>query len=207
VCIGDVDDALRGNEVVTVGFSNNATVLHRDGDGWRKVIALPLGSPGKTAVFFRGGAAVACAGGTVTVVEKKEGDVWETAVINESDAGRARIATDGHRILVACDDGGLRLLDEGLTTEIYRETDKLRGAVLADLDPYVDGIEAATAGYGKTMTVLYPGEDKWTPVTLVRDTGRFHHLTCGELLEAGAGKELVGCSYSGRVIVASRVPE
>ena len=206
VCIGDVDPTHDGNEVVCVGFSRRATVLGRDGVGWKTLGSADLTSPGKNAVVFKGGAVVACAGGSLDCVSFDDG-AWSNESVPLGYGGLARVDASGEQILVACDDGGLQLVEfEGHRT-IHKESQKLRGAALADLDPSVPGIEAATAGYGKTVTLLYPpkaGETTWTPLTLWRDTEKLHHLAAGELLADGQGLELVAVGYSGRVIVAAR---
>jgi hypothetical protein len=133
-----------------------------------------------------------------------EGGEWRMDVLDRAGAGQSRIGTDGRRILAARDDGSLGLWADGERTDIYREGMKLRGAVLADVDPDAPGVEAATAGYEKKMTVLYPEGDAWRPVTVFTDEGRFHHLAAGELLERGRGLELVGCGYSKRVVVVGK---
>jgi hypothetical protein len=200
VCIGDLDAARAGQEILLVGFSNRATMLFREEGAWISETAADLGSAGKTAVPYRGGAAVACNAGTVVHV-RKTGGRWSSEVLDRAEAGQSRIGTDGRRLLVARDDGALGLIGTEGRTDIHKEGQKLRGAVLADLDPGAAGIEAATAGYEGTITVLYPEDDAWRAEIVFRDTGRFHHLVAGELLTAGEGPELAGCGYSRRLTV------
>ena len=142
-----------------------------------------------------------------------EDGAWTHKSTDFTLGGPARIDARGEEILVACDNGSLNKvgldLRSGLSARrrLHKESQKLRGAVLADLDPSVPGVEAATAGYGKTITLLYRpqgDEEAWTPVTLWRDTEKLHHLAAGELLADGQGLELVAVGYSGRVIVAAR---
>ncbi len=210
--IGELDGDHEGDEVVVVGFSRLATVLGRTDDGWETLAQVGIGSPGKTATVYRGAAMVACSGGTVTAVGKTDG-AWNTHPLELGPIGPARIASDGRELLVACDDGGLRLFTNDGVETIHQETKKLRGAVLADVDTLVAGTEAATAGYDKTITLLYPpvapagsgpASAAWTPVTVWRDTDRIHHLAAGELWAEGLGLELVAVGYSGRVIVVAR---
>jgi hypothetical protein len=146
---------------------------------------------------------VACNAGTVVNV-RKTGTSWRREVLDQAEAGQSRIGTDGRRLLVARDDGALGLIGEEGRTDIHQEGQKLRGAVLADLDPAAPGVEAATAGYEGTITVLYPSGGKWRAETVFRDKGRFHHLVAGELLAAGKGPELAGCGYSRRLTVVAR---
>ena len=203
VCIGELDVARPGQEILLVGFSNRATMLFKDRGAWISETAADLGSAGKTAVIYRGGAAVACNAGTVVHV-RKTGGSWRSEILDRAKAGQSRVGTDGRRLLVARDDGSLGLISETGRTDIHKEGQKLRGAVLADLDPAAPGLEAATAGYEGTITVLYPQGDSWRAETVFRDTGRFHHLVAGELLDAGEGPELAGCGYSRRLTVVGR---
>jgi len=206
VCIGDVDPTHDGQEVVCVGFSLKGTVLGRVGVGWGALGSVDLTSPGKNAVVFKEAAVVACAGGSLDRIAFQDG-VWSSESSPFGYSGPARVDAEGEQILVACDDGSLQLVEFSGHETIHKENKKLRGAVLADLDPSVPGLEAATAGYEKKVTLLYPPQDgatKWTAEILWRDTEKLHHLAGGELLADGQGLELVAVGYSGRVIVASR---
>jgi len=203
VCIGEFDPARPGHEILLVGFSNRATMLCKEAGAWISETAADLGSAGKTAVAYRAGAAVVCNGGTVVHV-RKTGGSWASEVLDQAKAGQSRIGTDGQRLLAARDDGALGLIGRAGRKDIHKEGQKLRGAVLADLDPAAPGIEAATAGYEGTITVLYPKGNAWQAETVFRDNGRFHHLAAGELLAAGTGLELAGCGYSRRLTVVAR---
>jgi len=204
VCIGDLDAARPGQEILLVGFSNRATMLFLEAGAWISETAADLGSAGKTAVTYRGGAAVACNAGTVVHVRRRANGSWQSEILDQAKAGQSRIGTDGRRLLAARDDGSLGLIGEAGRRDIHKEGQKLRGAVLADLDPAAPGLEAATAGYEGTITVLYPKGDAWRAEIVFRDTGRFHHLVAGELLAAGKGPELAGCGYSRRLTVVAR---
>jgi hypothetical protein len=207
-CIAEMDPTHEGNEVVLVGFSNNAHVLGRTAAGWKTLATVPLGSPGKHAVAWLGGAAVPCAGGAVMHVRRTEHGTWTAEVVGRAAAGYARIAADGDRLLVARDDGALALRDaKGAWTEIHREGQKLRGAAFADLDPRAPGLEAATAGYERKVTVLRWGEEAWKAETVFEDTGRMHHLAAGHVIDRGDGSraaDLVTCGYSKRVTIIWR---
>ena len=62
---------------------------------------------------------------------------------------------------------------------------------------------AATAGYGKTVTVLRRSGDAWTPLVVLADRDRFHHLAAGNV-DSDPEPELVACGFSGRVFVIER---
>jgi len=194
VCIGEFDPGRAGNEILCVGFPRTAVVLSRGKAVWTG----ELPGAGKTAVAFKGGAAVACQSGALVHVVQRDG-TWYVGVLDRAPGGQARIATDGERVLTGRDDGALGLLANGKRADIHKEDQKLRGAVLADFDPRTPGIEAATAGYTGRVTVLHETGDGWKGKTVFTDSGKFHHLTAGEL--PGLGLALVGCGYSKRLTV------
>jgi hypothetical protein len=198
VCIGDLDSARAGNEILAVGFSGKATMLFRDGDAWgSEVAAADLGGAGKNAVAYGGGAVVASTGGTLLHLKKGPAG-WTSAVLDRAPAGQARVGTDGERLLAARDDGALGLVAGGARTDIHKAPKKLRGAVLADLDRASPGVEAATVGYDAKATVLYPDGKRWRAVTAFEDAGPLHHLAFGDL---PGGAALVTCGHSGRLTV------
>jgi hypothetical protein len=193
VCIGDFDPDHPGNEVFVGGYSMRAHVLAGE-----RVASIPLPGPAKSAVPYRGGVAVACKDGSIVHVTKGAGE-WQASLLDKAPAGQARIGTDGSRLIVSRDDGVLAILEGAKRTEIHVESSKLRGAVLADLDPNIPGLEAATAGYEKTVTVI---SASGAPEIVHAEEDRFHHLAAGEL--PSAGLSLAACGYSGRVVVISR---
>jgi hypothetical protein len=189
--VGDFDPRHEGIEVLTVGFSGFAQVFGRVDGAWAHLGRAILPGPGKTAIPAKGGAVVACVAEYAALVQGEEvafypGDglplryevSWKATLL-AAGAAQARVGTDGERLLYACDDGGLRLVDGDAVRVIHREAQKLRGAVLADLDPSQEGIEAATTGYGKALTILYPPaapDAPWTPVVPWKDEQALHHL-------------------------------
>jgi hypothetical protein len=207
VTVMDIDPARPGNEIVCVGFDSKATIVFRDGDGWARETAVDLPGKGKSVVPRGNDAVIATAAGTVDLLVKVE-DSWGLESLLASEAGQSRlgVAPDG-RIVSAGDDGVLRLIDGETVTEIHRESQKLRGAVLADLDPASKGLEAATASYLMKITVLAPDGDGWRPEVVFTDTGKFHHLDAGDILPDSPGMELAGCGYSKRLVVVSRKSE
>ncbi len=200
VAIGDVVPERAGDEVVTVGYGGRARVFGRGADGWQELGSAPLESNAKTAVVWGGGVAIACTDGTIRMLEHENG-AWTTRVIDRAQGGQARISSGGGRLIVARDDGALALVEDGTHTDVHVESDKLRGAVLADLDPAAEGLEAATAGYGAAVTVLHPEGKSWRARTVYTDTDRFHHLAAGDLGAPDGAASLVAVGYSGRVIL------
>jgi hypothetical protein len=224
VCIADVDPSHDGSEIVVVGFSRRATILARVHGAWSVLASVELPGAGKAVASLAGALLVANTSLTFVVIEPSVVRVPNPAGEGEVDEVRwperphedglwpigtsqARIGTGEKDVVVACDDGSLRRLTPDGAFLIHQETSKLRGAVIADLDPFVREVEAATAGYGKTLTLLYRRDDwrePWQAVTLWHDTDRFHHVAAGELVREALGLEVVGVGYSGRVVVASR---
>jgi hypothetical protein len=200
-CIADFDPEVPGNEILLAGFGLQIHVLRRGEGGWSASVAAPLAAPAKNMVPFKEGVAISCANGLLMDIRIGERG-YRSSIIDEAPAGQSRLGEEDDLLIVARDDGVLALLDEGQRSEIYREGDKLRGAVLADLDPRVEGLEAATAGYERRITVLTRVGEEWTPVLVHEDSDRFHHLASGELLAESPGEELVACGYSGHLIVA-----
>lgn len=200
-------DGTPGAEVVLAGFAGVAVVMHLTDDGWQEEIAGPLPGPGKNAVVLETattvtGVALACADGSVVSLSPS-GDAWKLEILDVGPAGAARLDSDGDRLLVARDDGGLGLvpLAGGGRQDIYKEADKLRGAVWANVDPLGPAAEAATAGYSKRITVLNEIDGVWTPRTVFEDEEKIHHLAAGHLPTVGTGVYLVSCGYSGRVVL------
>lgn len=203
VCVAELAAGQPGPEVLVAGASGIVHVLGRDGRGWTATTAGTLGGVGKSATAFQGGAAIASRDGTVVFVGLAP-DGWQLRVIDRAEAGQARIGAGDATLVVARDDGVLALIDEAGRREVYREAERLRGAVLAELDPSTPGLEVATAGYSGHITVLVHTEDGYEARVVAQDPEPFHHLAAGELPGGGTGLELVGCGYSGQVHVVSR---
>lgn len=208
VGIGDLDRHRDGDEVVVTGFSRKTTMLTRDAGAWQARSSKVLAGAGKNVLMLAGIALVANTSNTLVGLEVLgAGEPPRESQRLALGASTARVGRGADHIVAACDDGSLRLTDFHEVAVIHQEEQRLRGAVLGDLDPVVEGEEAATVGYGKELTVLYRGADwrePWTPVTLWRDTGALHHLAAGELRAESPGPELVAVGYSGNVIVTSR---
>jgi len=207
-CIADVDPDHPGAEVVVAGFGLTVHVLAHDGAGFVQTPAAQLDGPAKQVVGWRSGALVACANGELVHVVKQDG-AWTSRVLATAPAGLARLGPSDDAVAVARDDGALWLVDaDGSGTVVHQEDQKLRGAVLAELDPTAPGLELASAGYEGRLVVLSEGADgERRAETVWHEDRRFHHLTCGEVDARGAGLELVGCGYSGNVVVVRRTDD
>ncbi len=207
VCVGEFDASHAGDEILLVGFSMQAHLATAQGDGWNVEPIAQLPGPGKNAVPYQEGVAVACSDGTVLWIGRSEErpERWDTRVLSTSKAGQARLGAAGNVLLVCGDDGELARIEGGERETIYRSLLKLRGAVLADLDPQSPGLEAGTAGYERTMVVLTKGPDGWEPTVVHEDDAKFHHAAAGDVDPTSPGDEFVACGFSGRVFVVRRV--
>lgn len=195
VCITD-------GRAFAVGFSKAVFAIEPQGDGFacRPIAELP--GAGKTCVPTQDGIAIACNDGSLVLVRGGP-ETFAAETIDQRSAGRARVGTDGVRIIVADDDGTLSIVGSGERQEIYKENDKLRGAVLADLDPQAAGLEAACAGYACRLSLLEFDDGAWRAETLYESSDRFHHLIAADV-DGRPGLELVAVGYAGDVVVLRR---
>lgn len=199
---------IKPSGVWVTGYSNRIHLLGRQDEGPWPAHSVSLPGPGRSIAPTADGVTVACRDGSVVDVSLS-GVVGPVPMLHDKrDVGRARIAAAGPDVLAADDDGTLTLLtsSEGGDLErmvLHKAVDKLRGAVLADLDPSTPGLEAATAGYDGTIRVFTRTGATWRSDLVGRDTDRFHHLTSG-VLPGWAGIVLVGVNYSGKVTVAGK---
>lgn len=203
VAVADLGPEL-GLEIITAGFDREVVMLARDGDGvYQPQVVAQLPGAGKNVAVHAEGAVIACTDGSLVHVERTESGAWTSRVLHEHPAGLARLSSDGERVLAAADDGALVLVDADATTTLHAESRKLRGAVLANLDPVSRGLEAACVGYSGDLSVLRRGEGGgWTAETIYRDGERLHHLAVGTPLARTSGLALATAGYGGRVSMA-----
>lgn len=198
VAIGDLDPHTSGPEVLLVGFTRRAWLAAHTADGWRVHEAATLPGPGKNAVIAGGRAIVACADGSLIALALTQDGTLATTVIDRAPAGYARLAAGDNSVLAARDDGGLVLVEDGRARVVYRGQGKLRGAVLADLDPDAPGTELATAGYDRRVVLLRRRGADFEPSELFQAEDRLHHLTA---FRGPGGIGLAAVGYSGRLVV------
>lgn len=200
----DIAPRAGGDDVLVAGYTDVAYRLRADGDEVRAERLADVGGDAKSTQWLGGTrAAVGCATGALVLLER-DGETWTTRRLHQAPSSQARLAAGPDDTILACrNDGGLSLVHlDGRVEDVYRESDRLRGAVAADLEPERPGLELATAGYSGRITILRRDGDTWTPETVGTDDGRLHHLAVGEL--DGLGTVLVACGYGGRVLVVSR---
>jgi hypothetical protein len=200
-----------GGSVFVGGFSHTVHLVERRDGAWVNTEVAKLPGPAKTSTAFREGWAIACQDGSLVHLAPQGAD-WSTNVLDHRGAGRARLSAAADHLLVADDDGTLALvpgakpglpasLQGQARVEVYRSKAKLRGAVLADLDPLIPGLELATCTGDGALVLLEHSAGRWTPRELAKDTHTLHHLARGTL----GGLErpvLAAASRGGRLYVA-----
>ncbi len=198
--------AVGEGEVFVGGYSQKLYQLVCDPTGvWNSFLVADLPGAAKNAVMARDGVVVACTDGSVVLV-RHTAVGWDSEVLHHRNAGRARLGHAGPALVCADDDGAFWWIGGGgEAIELHRERQKLRGAVLADLDPLVEGLEAATAGYGRIVRVFRrdgPGR-AWRGAVISEEPDKIHHLAAGDL-DPAPGTELVCVGFAGELVMFRR---
>jgi hypothetical protein len=203
--IGDFDTEREGLEIIVTGFSKKVHLLYLEDDMWQPQLLTDLTGAGKSVATYSNSALVACDDGNLMQVVRL-GDKWRSLLFDRAESPQTRVATLAGSVLVSRDDGTLNWIsDAGKRQIIFESKNKLRGAALGELDPLNEGPEAATAGYGKRLVVLY-GQKRvraWRYEVIYTDTDRFHHVLIAEVKGGNKAQEVVACGHSGRLIVAA----
>ena len=213
--------------LVCAGFFQQALIgtMSPTGDGGVRLqmaaLDLPPVGNAKGLALTEAGFVMACDDGhTVEFVATPEGFSHRSPVPHGSPL--ARIAYDSEIGVLICDnDGFLRVFplgDRPSSKILERAKQRLRGAVLVDIDPNNEGKEACSAGYDGFVRVVglnrvekkqldLPGQ----PVSrgwdgdlryVARDSAKLHHLAAADI--DGLGTCLVSCGYSGDVLLIYR---
>jgi hypothetical protein len=236
VAVADVDPATPGVEILLAGYGRKLFMISRTDGGRRVETVAELPGAAKDMSAAVGKAVIACDDGSVIEITHA-GTSQDGAArfidrrLLRIDVPLARIAlhegTDGRgeEVLVCGNDGELRLLHDGPGEEmgerIFMSRQRLRGAVIAEVEPARPGPEYATAGYdGKIWVVHRTKKKEWVATAVGEDSDRLHHLAAGRIgparwgtLQSGEGIDerpqgefsLVACGYSGRVLVVRRM--
>ena len=216
IAVGDVLPDRPGLEFVFAGFFGEALVGYIDGaSGTLLVDSLGAQHRGnaKGVCLTDSGIVLACDDGNTVRYRRTPKGAWRLVATKQHGAALARIAAfDGDDVVICGNDGTFRLLGGdsfSSTTYLHRVKNRLRGAVVVDIDPDNAGVEACTAGYDGEIRVVYldPRDDDrgagrgfWTSKkSVARDTAKIHHLTTGVF--DGLGQCLVSCGYSCVVLV------
>ncbi len=201
----DIERASHGTDVALVaGYTDIAYHLVYADGGWSAEQLAPVGGDAKSALVIRDDLyAIGCATGALVLLER-DGETWTPRTIHRAPSSQARLAIGPDDTVLACrNDGGLTLVGlDGSVTDVYQESDRLRGSVAADLEPESLGLELATVGYSGKITVLRRSDKGWMSEVIGHDPDRLHHLAVGTLDDLGP--ILVACGYGGRLVLAHR---
>ncbi|MCB9831091.1 MAG: PQQ-binding-like beta-propeller repeat protein [Planctomycetes bacterium] len=198
--------AVGQGEIFCVGYSMAVHRLTPDEKGGfaAEFVAATL-APGKNALLADGRLLVCCTDGRLLRFER-EGNTWKSVLVDRQEAGRARIGRAGDLLVVADDDGALRVLGGAEPELVLKETRRLRGAVFADLDPAAPGLEIGTVGYEGKFSIVRGAAGHRRVQVVYRDLQPLHHVAAGDL-DGIAGDELAACGYAGRVVVLRRLAD
>lgn len=212
VAIGDVSARHHGNEIVACGFNHRATLLHLGENGWTPETIYVGNDRLKIALAADvlpariGSEVLVCGsdGNVVALWEHKLG--WQHRVVFSDSAGQSRIATADSGILVGGDMGKITLCRrQGAHWSpefLARDTAKIRGVAIADIDPDHPGVEMYACGYsGKVTQLVHDDNGYWKSRVVFMTDRPLHHLLAGEVDSTHPGPELVTCGHGGKLFL------
>ena len=211
VAIGDVSARTPGNEIIACGFNHRVTLLALDGERWRSEVIYVGNDRMKIAAIAdvlqeREGLEVVVAGSNGNVVLLWEDRLgWKHEIIYSDAVGQSRVACGALGVFIGADKGKVTLAqrkDGRWVSEcLTRDSGKIRGVAIADIDPQVPGPECYAGGYSRNVTQLTRGADGfWRSKVIYTAERPLHHLVAGEFDAAHLGPELVTCGHGGRLI-------
>jgi hypothetical protein len=211
VAIGDVSARHPGNEIITCGFNHRVNLICLDGDEWRSETIyvgndrMKIAAEADILPERQGLEALVCGsdGNVVALWESKLGWCHET-VFSDS-AGQSRIAHRGSFVLSGDDRGKVTLIrrenQKWQAEFVARDTEKIRGTVIADLDPVRPGVELYVCGYSTNVCQVVQDERGfWRSRVIFTAERPLHHLAAGDLNPSHPGEELVTCGHGGKLI-------
>ena len=211
VAVGDVSSRTVGSEIVACGFNHRVTLLSRDGKQWQHEVVYVGNDRMKIAVVAdvlpkREGLEVVVSGSDGNVVVLWESRLgWKHEIIYSDPAGQSRVACGAPGVLIGGDKGKVTLAqrkDGRWTAEcLARDSGKIRGVAIADVDNHVPGPELYACGYSQDVMQLVPDTDGfWRSRVIFAAERPLHHLVAGDIDAAHPGPELVTCGHAGRLI-------
>lgn len=86
-----------------------------------------------------------------------------------------------------------------MTEVLARQSSKIRGVAMADVDGRAPGDELYACGYSRKVTQLVQDSAGfWHARMIFTEDKPLHHLVAGEIDGTHPGLELVTCGHSGR---------
>jgi hypothetical protein len=211
VAIGDVSAAHPGNEVVVCGFNHRVQLLYLEEGSWKHETIYVANDRLKIVLAAdvlpdRPGLEVVATGSDGRPQLLWEGKLgWHHQTVFADRIGQSRVAVGEAGILIGGDGGKVTLArrHEGRWQAEFlgRDTAKIRGVVLADVESGVPGSEAYACGYSGRVTQFVRTTDAYWESHVVHAEDRpLHHLLAGEFDSEHAGVELLTCGHGGRLI-------
>ena len=211
VAIGDVSARHGGREIVVCGFNHRVTLLYLEQGHWRhetiyvgndrmKIVAAADILPEHT------GLEVLACGSDGSVVALWEGRLgWHHETIFSDSIGQSRVASGEPGVLIGGDKGKVTLArqhgGQWAAEFVARDTGKIRGVAIADVDDAAPGAELYACGYSRNVLQLVQSEGSlWSARVIFTAKRPLHHLVAGEIDPTHPGPELVTCGHGGRVI-------
>lgn len=200
VAIGELDASSAGNEVALAGFTRKVHVVTLvDGEPKSQTIG-DLPGNAKGLAIGAGGVVVACDDGSLVRFTRGV-DGWEREILAHHEAPLARLSANGTDIVYCGNDGVLRLWTDGETREVYRSSDRLRGAVF--LPKSEIGRILASAGYDGHVRI-HPADLRYTSYgsdpdsnSVAHEDAKLHNLATGT---CAGSVGLAVCGYGGRLV-------
>ena len=211
VAIGDVSSAHPGNEVVVCGFNHRVQLLYLDQGSWKHETIYVANDRMKVVIIAdvlpeRPGLEVVATGSDGRPQVLWEGKLgWHHQTVFADPLGQSRVAAGDAGILIGGDGGKVTLsgLKDGRWQAEFlgRDTAKIRGVVLDDVDPATPGAEAYSCGYsGRVIQYVRTTSDYWESRVVYVDERPLHHLLAGEFDSEHSGLELLTCGHGGRLV-------
>ena len=211
VAIGDVSARTAGNEIIACSFNHRVTLLSFQGDRWHSEVIYVGNDRMKIAAVAdvlpdRDGLEVVVSGSDGHVVVLWEDRLgWKHETIYADATGQSRVACGTIGVLIGGDGGKITLAQRTngrWTTEcLARDSGKIRGVVIADVDEAIPGEELYACGYSRNVTQLTRDADGfWSSRVIATDARPLHHLVAGDIDPAHPGAELTTCGHSGHLI-------
>jgi hypothetical protein len=211
VAVGDVSAKCPGNEIVACGFNHRVHLVYLDDDEWCAETIyvgnnrLKIAAVGDVLPEREGMEVLVCGsdGNVVALWEGKLG--WCHEVVFSDRAGQSRIAHRGSKLLSGGDMGKVTLIRrenrQWQPEFVARDTGKIRGTVIADLDPAHAGVELYVCGYSRNVSQIVQDENGlWRSRTIFVAERPLHHLVAGDIDPSHSGEELITCGHEGKLI-------
>jgi hypothetical protein len=212
VAVGNVSSRHPGNEVVACGFNHRVTLLSLAAERTRHEVIYVGNDRMKIAAIAD---ALPQHDGLEVVVSGSDGNVlalwedssgWQHQVIYSDRAGQSRVACGEPGVLIGGDEGKVTLAayqhDRWTTEFLARESGKIRGVAIADIDAEVPGAELYACGYSRNvLQIVQTSDGFWHAKVIFQAQRPLHHLVAGDVDPTHPGPELVTCGHGGILIV------